>query len=590
MVTGETRGVEVRATGTTTAFATFMERTGANDIGVAVSNWRYVFGSNTKAETVVLTDNEAGNTNDFSLAGGKNVVDYTAMSSTVTANIGTMARSGAAATATAFQPQISTVTGTGDTIYQALNQDNANNFLTIVGTGQSGDTINVAAFTLVAVAPGALGTSATVGTLSSVSGGALARHVVNLGAGTINEDIHGQFGNAAGAVTSANFLTMEQQFENATNAGDADRVTLIGSGGVNGLTGGTSADILLGGRGTTPVGSATTGDSLTGNAGADWFVYTDESESPFGSVTGNQQSNLIFGGGAAGDAAVLRSVDVIADFTTTVDKLVFTINADSWDVVKVTTAIPANLAAAVGSVTAETHTLAAGSAEVHLPVNGTAAFLYDRVQDFLITTTAATPVVGDLIFRVQMTSGGDVVDAALGNAGANLNAAAADGRVVHFVYTDKNQSQGGGFDQIINFTSGSDKIDLSFLRAPEWEARFGVTYDINANNVSDAIEGIRSLPAAPLAAFNSDAPGLFMEGGAHRAIAVQTLTDGFGDPSTTIFVDVNHDGDYTVGLDMVLSLVGRGAPVLGDFIFDNYDLLGLGNELPAFPANPVPGT
>ncbi len=388
---------------------------------------------------------------------------------------------------------------------------------------------------------------------------------------------------------SANFLTAISGFEDATSGANGD--TLLGNGGVNGLDGAGGADILWGGRGTRPVGSANTGDTLTGGAGADWFVYTDETESPGGSVTGGQQLAAVFGAGATGDAAVTRSQDEITDFTTGADKLVFVIGADSWDSVRVTAPIVA-LASVAGAVSAvDTAGLAANTSSINIPVTSTGATA-GQVQNYTINHAGATPVEADLVFRVQMTSGADIADAGFGQATTTLaNAATADdGLAAVFVYTDKNQSQGGGFDQIVNFRSGQDKIDLSFLRAVEWEARFGTAYDVGNNNVADAIEAFRTLPASPVAAFNADAPGLFVDaGGQFRAVAIQTIATAGGN-STAVFVDVNADGNYTVGSDMVVSLVGVGALSINDFIFNNYDLLGLNNELPGFAANSEPGT
>jgi hypothetical protein len=142
-------------------------------------------------------------------------------------------------------------------------------------------------------------------------------------------------------------------------------------------------------------------------------------------------------------------------------------------------------------------------------------------------------------------------------------------------YTAASQSQAGGFDQIIHFTSGEDKIDLSFLKLPRYEsekAATGVDYDTNDNNVVDALEtgAVRALGAAPIFAVNGTAPNMFIDGTVYRPIATQALVDGNGDTSTTVFIDVNGDGNYAPTDDMVVVLVGVGAPVSADFIFDLY--------------------
>lgn len=588
VTTDETRAAEVRETGSSTALALFMDRTGANDIGVPAVRWQYVVGSNSKAETVLLTDNEADVFHELVLLGGKNVVNYSAMSSTVGASIGGVTRS-----ADQFQAQVVSIGGTGgDVVRQTINLDNANNYLTLVGSGASGDTVGVSGLFFQIVTPGTFGTPANRATLSSANAGSpTQRHVVDLSSGQVREDTQGQYGDFAGVVRPANFLTMVSGFENATNAGGADRVTLVGNNGINGLTGGTGDDVILGGRGIAPIGSATTGDVLSGGGGQNWFVYSDESESPDGSVTGGNQSSAIFGTGAAGDAAVIRARDTIQGFVSGTDSLVFVVSNDGWDVVKAAGGVPGNLAAPLGSVTPATITPAANQVQVVLPVTSSGP-LVAQDQEYFINTPAATATLSDFIFRVQMTSGGDTVDAGLGLATTNLDKAtiADDGVAVHFVYTDAGQSQAGGFDEILNFNSAAgDRIDLSFLRAPEWEARFGTKFDADGDNIADAIQNIRVL-AAPVS-INANLPNMFVEpGDFYRAVTVQTVLNGFSQPTTYVFVDVNADGDYVVGQDMVISVVGVGSLAVGDFIFDRYDIFGAGNEIPGFAGNLVPGT
>jgi len=162
-----------------------------------------------------------------------------------------------------------------------------------------------------------------------------------------------------------------------------------------------------------------------------------------------------------------------------------------------------------------------------------------------------------------------------GLAVTNLNAASADGLRVDIVYTAASQSQAGGYDQIIHFTTGEDKIDLSFLKLPRYESAYastGVDFDTNDNNIVDAMEGnaIRSLGAAPVFAVNAPAANMFIDAGAYKPIATQTLVDGNADPSTTLFIDVNGDGNYDPTADMAVVLVGVTAPVTGDFIFTQY--------------------
>ena len=146
---------------------------------------------------------------------------------------------------------------------------------------------------------------------------------------------------------------------------------------------------------------------------------------------------------------------------------------------------------------------------------------------------------------------------------------------VDLVYTAASQSQGGAFDQVIHFTTGEDKIDLSFLQLPRFESSHagnGVDYDTDGNNIVDALEAfgaVRALPSAPVVAANSPFAGLFLDGGVYKPVATQSLNDGNGDPSTTVFIDVDGNGDYNPSADMIVVL-GVGAPVSGDFIFNQY--------------------
>lgn len=153
----------------------------------------------------------------------------------------------------------------------------------------------------------------------------------------------------------------------------------------------------------------------------------------------------------------------------------------------------------------------AGNATVDIGKSAASAGTVNDFDNYDIDTTLATAAIGDVILRVGATGGADLIDASAGLSTQNLDTPADDGLEVRVVYTAATQSQAGGFDQIINFLSGEDKIDLSFLKLARYESSktaTGVNYDTNTNNVVDAIElgAIRALGAAPVFAVNGVAP------------------------------------------------------------------------------------
>ena len=544
--------IEVRSTADNTVFATFIDRTG-NGI-VAASQWQYVYGGNL-AETIVLTDNETALGHNFLLASGANRVDYSLLTVPVTANLG--------ATNTAVVELEQQHSVNGDNIRHNFSSDTAVNRLTIVGSTRAGDIVNVTSLVN--------GSVASAGTKANTSEVDPLFHVVDLVAGTVTESLYGQYGASA---ASRAFVTNIVGFENASNT-DADVVHMLGDNGRNSLTGGTGDDVIYGGRGTAgdgsaDVGAGNRGDNLTGGLGADMYLYRTEAESPGGTIGGGQQASANFG---ADEDNVVNSRDTITGFVAGSDNLVFQIS-DTYDSVRGSGALPANLANPLNAAPALSTIFAAGDTQVIIGKTAATAGTVDDFDNYHIDTMAATLTIADVVLRVMATGGSDMIDASAGLVVTNLNAASADGLQVNVVYTAASQSQAGGFDQIIHFTSGSDKIDLSFLKLGRYEtsqAATGVNYDTDNDNVVDAtVNSIRTLGAAPIFAVNGAAANMFMDGTVYRPIATQSLVDGNGDPSTTVFIDADGNGNYDPNVDMVVILVGVTAPVHGDFIFDQY--------------------
>jgi hypothetical protein len=560
-----TRGNQVRDTAAGTVFATFVDRTAVNATGP--SFWNVVYGA-AKNETVILTDNEVATAHVFNLGAGQNVADYTALSAAVTANIGSVN------TASADLEQTSFINADRLSQFHSATDPNAS-YATITGSALAGDTANVTGLVFSTPTGSGLGNAATA-TLSNV---APQYHVVDLGSGIVQEDLYGQYGATPASAKPAGFVTHLASFENATNAGDADAVHLIGSTAANTLIGGNAADELTGGNGKGALPNS--GDTLTGNGGADWFIYNNETNSPGGGVTTGQQSAATFGAGAAGDTAVINSRDTITDFVHLTDKLVFNLT-DSYNAVHVAGTLPANLATgALNSVAPITPGFAVGETTLDIPVTNTGA-VSGQVANYDIANTGVTLTVADLILRVAGSSLGDVIDASAGLSNTFIDQTVAggvttDGLRVDIVYNAASDSTGSTSDTIIHFTSGQDKIDLSFLKAPEWAVSFGSDFDkVNGANAlvaggdgqADAIQGIRTLAVNPAI---SGGTGLFIDSnGAERAVAVYTTQDGNNSPTTSVFVDANHDGNYTAGTDLLVNLVGTQSVTAADFIFNHY--------------------
>ena len=260
----------------------------------------------------------------------------------------------------------------------------------------------------------------------------------------------------------------------------------------------------------------------------------------------------------------------------------FVIN-DTYDVVQAAGSIPANLANPLVTVWGPNNLapgFVVGDTTISFAKDIAAASLPSRFDDYDINNTGVALANFDFITRVNATSGSDVIDASLsfgGFAGAPVVTFGGlfEGYQVHVVYTEAAQSQAGSFDQIAYFTSGEDKIDLSFLKLPRYEsskAGNGVNFDTNGNQIVDALEGnaIRSLGAAPIFAINASAANLFIDAGTYKPIATQTLVDGNFFPSTTLFIDADGNGNYDPSLDMAVVLVGVNNVVTGDFIFNQY--------------------
>ncbi len=541
---GMTRCIEVRGSEDGLLFASFIDRTGTGPYPAAL--WLNLQGS-VWAETVQFGDADSAAAHHLYLGGGANRVDYSALTAPITAELG------AVDVLTVALPQFSLVQA--DTLQQLHGSRLGSEHLSLLASRLGGDVLDIRALVLGSVvrAHPSLPTNSQVDPQF---------HLVDLGANRVTESLLGEFLPVdGGAVQARAFVTEVLNFEAVSNAGDPDAVHLLGSGGGDGLVGGSAADLIIGGLG---------GDSLTGGAAGDRFLYRGERESPGGSLAGGDQAPQHF----ASELALIEGRDRVLDFATGSDRLLFAL-ADQADSLRVDGALPANLSGNLNAAVALTAVFAAGDLQLNIGLDAGAASSAARLDNYRIATPGVMLSWGELSLRVAASAGADLIDASAGLALGPLNAAASDGLCVELVYSGASQSQAASFDQILHFSSGSDRIDLSFLRLARYESSHqstGINYDTNGNNIVDALESgvLRVLGVAPAVAINAALPGLFLDGGGiYRPVVAQTMAVD-GGVSTTLFIDADGDGHYQPDRDMVLVLVGSDAPAAGDFVFDQY--------------------
>ncbi|MYM30249.1 DUF4214 domain-containing protein [Duganella sp. CY15W] len=108
-----------------------------------------------------------------------------------------------------------------------------------------------------------------------------------------------------------------------------------------------------------------------------------------------------------------------------------------------------------------------------------------------------------------------------------------------------------GFDTVNNFTSNSDKIDISLLNIATGAARGSITLHTASADT-----------AAALQTAIGTGTGFFNDGVANRGLSLVTAG-----ANSYLFIDANNDGNYTAGTDAVIKLVGVTALVLTDVSF-----------------------
>ncbi|MCA1245230.1 DUF4214 domain-containing protein [Massilia sp. MS-15] len=108
-------------------------------------------------------------------------------------------------------------------------------------------------------------------------------------------------------------------------------------------------------------------------------------------------------------------------------------------------------------------------------------------------------------------------------------------------------------DTYYYFQSGVDKIDLSSLHLAAGANRAAIAvHDMYSNNWSALNDVI------------GNGAGFFNDGGTNRSLAFGS----FGDEDGYLFVDIDGDGNFNGGVDMVFLMYGNtGAPSVADFVW-----------------------
>ena len=539
-------GIEVRGTADSTVYGRFMD-----DPNTTGNLWTEVSG-NAQAQTVLLTDNETGQFHNFGLMGGANTVDYSALTAGTglffwDTNDGGVLRPTFDAANNKLESLFWAGVAVEDDITIWRDANSGNGTLTVIGSNETTDEIDISGFAAVAVN---------------------GQHVVNLTTQQVIED------ETNTNPVNGNFTTNVQGFENVTGSAFADHIT--GNGQDNTLTGGLGDDIIRGmggadgidtGVGADRVGYAANSDGNVADAvttaDADainvWTTGTD-----FIEFSGVLQAGLEHNGtvhtGVAGTFDL--NLDGIFISNTPV--------ATNYDADSVTLA---NVAGAVGALINDT----ADDEAIFLitDVNNDVGIYYwqsdgsgavdaaDTLTLLGVEYTGAGVAALDIITRIASAANGQNI-----SLGASLGAlppplSAAEG-VHEIVYTNQNQSVLASRDVIDEYDATKDFVDLSALGLELAATDTGYN-DLNANNIDDAIELI--ITETPVSVDNtSPLPNFFLDtmgdlnldlvpDNVDRAVVVQQepVSDSY-----RVFVDVNRDGDFNQADDIVFDIMNEG--------------------------------
>ena len=272
---------------------------------------------------------------------------------------------------------------------------------------------------------------------------------------------------------------------------------LIGTAAVDVLTGGAGDDLIAGGGGA---------DTLTGEDGADTFRYLAASDS------------------------TAAAQDTITDFQTNVDRIDLTaLNPTSVSIARLAGGGTVIFAATPGGAF---QTFAAGTS-----LNGGDIVFGGGYGVYVIGSDAADTILGTAVPDPIVGNGGD--DVITGGAGADAIAGGAGRDVFRYVSRgDSNQQT--GFDNLYDFTTGEDVIDLTAMNVTSVSI-------LRSDNGSSFI-------------YAETAQGVFLTTAANRSVQATDITYGAGPGGVGgfgIYMVGSAVNDVLVGTSLADPLYGR---------------------------------
>lgn len=232
---------------------------------------------------------------------------------------------------------------------------------------------------------------------------------------------------------------------------------LMGEGGDDRLDGGDGLDYLVGGDGADLITGGSGNDNLEGKDGSDAIVGGDGSDIMNGgmgadTMTSGAGQDLFFYLAVA-ESQVATGTDTITDFQTRFDRLdlgVLTLTSISLVNLGVSTYLFADGPTGAFQLLILDREIAAS--DIRYSGNFGIFRLGGDLNDALRGTTRADPIVGN--GGNDVITGGEGADAISGGAGNDF-----------YRYESPADSNQGGFDNLYDFTTGEDVIDLTAMAA-----------------------------------------------------------------------------------------------------------------------------
>lgn len=248
-------------------------------------------------------------------------------------------------------------------------------------------------------------------------------------------------------------------------------------------------------------------------------------------------------------AAGVETVNVnsIVGSSTSTNSITFGVGSDALKQVNVTGGAPVTVN--VAAITSGTVNIDASAATGGLTAVGATT----KITNVIGTAANDTITAGGVGGTINSGKGGDLIT--LGAGADVVNLKAGDSALETSTTNTAGVGNKGIMDTISGFAQGTDKLDLTQI-----------------SGFTGSAQGVASGPsqadAAAVATYLANTANVFKDGGGLvRGVLDLQVT---GTPATHfVVVDVNHDGAYTAGTDLVIQLVTgpAGSLVATDFNF-----------------------